>query len=997
METTLSRNSQKVIAVFLFSVIILFCLLILSNQVTSTVSFIDENLEQAVREKINNHSDPICQTDLKSILELDAAGRQIQNLEGIEKLSRLAVLNLADNSIKDLSPLNNLSMLRSLNLNNNQFCDLKLVNFPSITNLQLRELNLQGNVCENGEKLSDISDVNDLTDLELLDLRNNNIEDITSLANLPKLSSLDLRNNQIRDIEALSQLTNLKELNLRENEIIDVGPLIGLTNLTYLNIHSNPIETNLAGLGNLHKLETLIMRNVPIGNDFHFLENLTRLQRLNIRNTGITDVSIIGKLMANGALQDKPEDGIDASIDLLEINPSGKEKDPYLELRRYWDNISYRHPLSLPYYPSSVSPPVFSHESGFYKEEFYLTLSTNEPDGKIFYTLDGAEPSFTPELTPLGSTTEYRQPIFLQNKSEHPNILSNIRTDSQWGRYVPPSEVFKSNIVRAIVLDNNDNRSNAITHSFFVDDQIDERYSMPIVSISTNPDYFLDDEIGIYVPGNLYKPFGPDQHWSVDQSNFFQRGLKWERPIHFQMIDTLGNTVISQDAGIRIHGNFTRLFNQKSLRLYARKEYSGLDFVEFNFFPELNNRLSNNSVDTFSTLIIRNGGNAWLEAFFRDVLAHSLLYHTNLDIQGFMPVILFINGEYWGIHNIRTRYDEHYFYSYHGVKPDELVVLNNAVGNLYFGEPGDEDDFIELLKLIDENYIENDYQTVDTLSNHNIYEEFVKRIDINNYINYHIAHIYFKNTDWPHNNLRIWRKNISPTNSVSEGSNYGQDGRWRWLFMDADHGFMDPSHNTILHATTKDRYPFSTFLTRSLLENDQFRNQFINTFADHLNTSFREEVVLERIDELEKLYDPEIEEQIHRWGNLGGSYGAWLENVESIREFARLRPMMVRQHIIDYFDLPGLATLTVQTDPTKGYVRINTIDLTANSVGVNDPAQWTGIYFNSIPLEIEAIPFEGYHFVGWEGITLQNEETEASTIIINLESDLIIFPIFEKK
>lgn len=995
METIVTWKSPIRLAAFLISIVVLLALLILSNEVRSPINFADQNLEQVIREKIEKPSGTIFKTELVSIIELDSSGKDISRLEGIESLKKLVSLNLADNAVSDLNPLSELKMLRILDLSNNQICDLNIINFSSIEYLQLRELNLGNNNCENGEALSDISQLGSLTEIEVLDLRNNHIEDIKPLAGLSGLRSLDLRGNQIKDIQPLQQLTRLEELNLKENAITDLSPLAGLTGLDYLNIHSNPVETGIEVLGNLINLETLIMRNVPVGEADHFLENLTQLRRLNMRNTGITDVSVIGQLMAAGALQDRPQAGIVATIDLLEIVPFGEDIDPYRELRQYWDNISFRLPLRLPYYPSAVIPPGFSHDSGFYAEEFNLTLSTDVPDGRIFYTIDGSEPSLTPDRAPLGSTAEYGQPILLQNMSDQPNVLANIRTVSLWAEYVPPSEVFKGSVVRAIVLDSMGNRSDVITHSYFIDDQMLGRYSFPIVSISTNPDYLFDDEIGIYVPGNLYTPLGPDQRWSQDQSNFFQRGLKWERPVHFQMFDLNGNEVIGLDAGIRIHGNFTRLFNQKSLRLYAREEYDGTGLIEYDFFPNLNNRLNENTVDTFKTLILRNGGNGWLEAYFRDVLAHSLVEHMKVDIQGYKPVIIFINGEYWGIHNIRNRYDEHYFSSYYGIDSQELIVLNNAVGNLYIGNPGDEDSFINLLKIIDENYIENEYQTVDTLSNQSLYEEFVKRIDIGNYINYQVSYIYFKNTDWPHNNVRIWRKNITPTDAVPAGDNFGLDGKWRWMIMDIDHGFMYPNHNTLLHATTENRYMFSTFLTRSLLENDQFRMQFINTFADHLNTTFREEVVLEKIDEFEKLYDQEIEEQIHRWGNLEGSYEAWQENVNEIREFALLRPTNVRQHINEFFELPGTASLTVHTDPSKGYVRINTININERTVGVSNSENWTGIYFQGIPIELEAVPNEGYHFVRWEGVDETSADAESEKMTLQLSSEVILKAVFE--
>ena len=549
----------------------------------------------------------------------------------------------------------------------------------------------------------------------------------------------------------------------------------------------------------------------------------------------------------------------------------------------------------------------------------------------------------------------------------------------------PPSEIFKANIVRAIVVDNDRQRSNLVSHSYFVDEHIQDRYTLPVISIATHPDGLFDDETGIYVPGKLFEKIA---HPNENPANYTQRGLKWEKPAYIHMFSPKGKPIIAQNAGIRINGEATRWYAQKSLRLIANSEYDSRTSFDYDFFPALNNRLNDRSVDSFHVIILRNSGQDCFKDMFQDAMAHSLLEHSSLDIQGSLPVIVFINGEYWGVHNIRTRYDENYFQSYYGIQKEDLAVLENDL-SLSIGDSDDIRHFRELLNLIDSHYSMNGYQTASTLSDSDTYAEVTDRMDIDNFIDLYTSQIYFKNTDWPGNNMIFWRKKVEDQISNSSVP-YGHDGKWRWMLTDTDFGFTRPSHNTLIDATRddgKDWYnePWSTYLIRSLLENENFRISFINRFADHLNTAFREEVVINRIDQFEEIYLPEMEQHIHRWGPRDRSFKTWRAYVENMRSFARLRPSYLRQHIIDYFDLSGVSTVTLLVDSQKGFIRINNVDIATRTPGVGDADQWSGIYFQGVPVSLSAIPRSGYRFVGWEGIDHQNAD-----VALVLDGDLTL-------
>ena len=250
-------------------------------------------------------------------------------------------------------------------------------------------------------------------------------------------------------------------------------------------------------------------------------------------------------------------------------------------------------------------------------------------------------------------------------------------------------------------------------------------------------------------------------------------------------------------------------------------------------------------------------------------------------------------------------------------------------------------------------------------------------MDIDNYIDYYISEIYIGNSDWPQKNIKFWRYK---TNAFQPDAPYGQDGRWRWLLFDTDFGFglgKSFHYDTLTHALHQTgTSEWSSFLFRSLIANSEFRRQFINRFADHLNTSFTPQRVISIIDEMQAAITPEMPEHIHRWNIMRDSMDIWEKNVDVMRIFARERPVFVRQHILDFFDLSGTAIITLLTDSSKGHIRINSIDITPDTPGVMDANEWSGTYFEGIPVSLSAIPKPGYQFAGWEGIDQSDPDVD---------------------
>lgn len=594
--------------------------------------------------------------------------------------------------------------------------------------------------------------------------------------------------------------------------------------------------------------------------------------------------------------------------------------------------------------------PQFSRGGGFYDEEFYLRLFTYDKNDVIYYTLDGSSPD--PIQNPH-NTYIYGERIPIRSRKGDANILSNIPTTVYNPRntWKPPmEEVFKATVVRAAAYRNGEAIGDIVTHTYWVDEDIGDRYTFPVISIVTDRENFFDEEKGIYVPGSLYDE-GANPPYIT--GNYFQQGAEWERIASMEFYEPHGELGFSQRVGVRIHGGSSRLEPQKTLRLYTRREY-GENAISYKLFPD-------SDIEEYKRLLLRNSGNEWGNTMFLDALAQGIIKDMNFETQAYRPAVVFINGEYWGIHNIRERYDDWYFEIKYGIAREDVVILEFQ-WSVDTGVEGDEAHFVDMLTFMEENdmNLPENYQQAHTM------------MDVDNFIDYQVAQIFFANIDWPQTNVYYWRKR---TEAYDPTAPYGHDGRWRWMVfdLDASFGFWGTNYDTRSLEMASDPdynhngiwggrdWSWSTLLFRLLLENQDFQHQFINTFADHLNTTFQKERVLKAIDEMQFIYEPEIGEHIKRWG-YPSSIEEWYENVEGLRNFARKRPEYVRLHIMEKFNLEEMATVTIDApEGWEGTVKVNNISIDASQL------PWRGTYFHGVPITITAIPQEGTTFRGWGG------------------------------
>ncbi len=560
------------------------------------------------------------------------------------------------------------------------------------------------------------------------------------------------------------------------------------------------------------------------------------------------------------------------------------------------------------YEPSDIVRDVsFSQAPGYYSAALQVALSSTDSDDQIYYTTDGSVP---------------------------------LATDT---RYIEEISITENTVLRARVINGINLPGNTATASYLLN--ID--HDLPVISISANPYDFFDETDGMYVHG----PIGSDE-FPYFGSNFWQ---DWERPINIEMFEEDGALAFSARAGAKIFGAYSRGNDQKSLSIFFRDSY-GDGPIKYQLFPE-------KDLDEYSSIVLRNSGNDWNNSMMRDGLLTSV-FHESLDLQGFRPSVVYLNGAYWGIHNVREKVNEDFLANNNDIDRDDITILE------FGGNPvvGSGDHYYAFI-----NYVENNSMSV--AAN---YTYVQTQMDIMNYIYYMTGNIFINNYDWPASNIKFWRED-SP------------EGKWRWISYDRDAGFGiwdggSYSENRLRIVTTpSDAWPapsWSTQLLRSLLQNVSFKNLFINTYADQLNTSWRTEVIQASIDEKKGLIESEIIDHLDRWNN---SYGFWQTNVDNYYVYARERPGYAFQHIIEEFDLAGDFEVIIDVSRSdRGSVRVNTV--------TPDSYPWSGTYLSEIPIVVEATPFPGYRFIGWEGM----ESSDEAKLEISTSSDIELKAIFEE-
>lgn len=630
----------------------------------------------------------------------------------------------------------------------------------------------------------------------------------------------------------------------------------------------------------------------------------------------------------------------------------------------------------------TLEKPLFSAESGFYRQPFELTLSAGQGQ-RIYYTTDGSEPT--------AESTLYTGPVVIEDGSGRENVYADIGGISREGDYQPQGRIDKAAVVKAVAVSGSGEVSETASAVYFVGFGEKAGYGdIMTLSLTVAPEDFFSEDRGIYMLGDDYQAWMENYRDYRKQEEYREQGRSWngesvswlsfaanythsdrtkERPVTAALFDAKGNLLGEERIGVRVRGGSSRNLRQKGFNFYAREEY-GEDPLGL----RAKMLRTSGSIDTNVTML-------------RDVFNQSLVADRDLAVQPGEPCALFLNGEYWGLYNLQSRFSAGYFEEKYGLSEDEVIVVkqDNRVS------VGRDEDLALYQELVS-------YAGKADLSDPEAYREISRMMDIQSFIDHYCFEIYIGNTDWPLNNLCCWRSRAGTeaggaglvgTGTGKDGTEEYRDGRWRWGVYDTDEstGIYEEGMGTYGSDPFAEEShwfgsPLTTPLMSGLIKNETFRQQFCLTFMDMVNKNFAYEDVHGKLYGMAAIYAAPMEKSYHRFNDGVYTLDTFWGNIGVIDEFYKKRPDYVVPYFAKALGLSGktgevvlqtvcmtdMSEMTELSEGEGGTIRLNTI-----TPDFKD-GEWRGNYFTDYPVTATAVPAEGYRFVGWQGIC-ESQET----------------------
>ena len=490
---------------------------------------------------------------------------------------------------------------------------------------------------------------------------------------------------------------------------------------------------------------------------------------------------------------------------------------------RYFATVTPGAANSSDAYLGKAPLPVYSVKGGLYHTGDVLSVEMKVPSNcRIYYTLDNTDPD--------QNDTLYTSPISVTG-------TTILRTRVYGDGYL-------------------DSFMDAQSYLFDVNNGDGTVFVMSLVS---DPYNLTSDEHGIMVKGPNAWPKSP--YGAMNQgANFW---MDWEVEAHIEVFNPDGSTLISQECGTKLHGQYSRKEDQKAFKVIARSEYGGKNRFDAAIF-------SKRPYTEYQSFLMRACGQDVKHTRMRDAVMQSLNEGTSVLYQETEVGVLYIDGQYWGHYNLRERINPASICQFEGWEGDEdNIDLIKANTNVMQGSNDTMAKLLDWIKGRDMN-TEEAYQVLD------------QAIDIQNYIEYMATEMFTGNTD---------------TLNVKRYRNSNADGKWRWVLFDLDWAFYEDTNSVRRWLTpggmgNANRTDNSLFI--ACMKNDTFRDRFLTYLGEKMATTYSTESVLARIEAFYNRIKPLLPDQFARWGGSESEYAA---DMKKLINYTKSRPKRMFQFL----------------------------------------------------------------------------------------------------
>lgn len=551
--------------------------------------------------------------------------------------------------------------------------------------------------------------------------------------------------------------------------------------------------------------------------------------------------------------------------------------------------------------------PVFGQGGGFYRDSVVLTPPQAEDGATVRCTFDGSSPTAGTE--PMTATKILKSSTTVRCAAFQDGLITN----------------------------------KVATNTYF----IDETVNMPVVAISVDSEFFDKHYMKVSCsepkscPAALYEDVEYPVHVEYFANGSNSSGKDWEI-----------------DAGISLMGNYSRMEDKKSVAIVMREDYQD-GWLKY---PLFETRKGTNS--KFKAFNLRNNGNRFVSDYIEDAMGGAILEGSGVDYQRSRQVVVFYNGNYWGIHDMRERFNKNYVETNYGIDASTVNFIKH-LGKSITASNGTVDDYKALLSFV----AGSDFSGADNAA----YKTVESLMDVGNYADYMAMEIYSHNGDWPNNNVRAWK---SP------------EQKWKFMVYDLDHGYdwtwsvsgFGQSTNMFdwilqggvssggCHNNPSEKC-FHTFYVK-LIKNPDFKRMFINRSAVMLDNYLNADKVTATVEAMTATLDAsEMTRDLALFNRSNRYYsnscgGGFSKSGSCLKTWAADRDGTVWNEYLEEFNLSGKIQVTIATTG-NGYVKMEGMVLPNTS-------SYTGAFFGGNSMLLEAVPLGTGTFSSWEDGSTEN-------------------------